>query len=396
MGTAETLPLDNTASVCSGHVHRGNSHSPGLLKSLFPNSISFSDFQKRQLNSEKPKIFECPNSPLSLILYNSVKKEGWKVNCNSYKCEYCGPRKANKLRVALSEYFKNWEWIRLFTFTLTSRSGCSPDKHYFMLCEAFRRFTTELRRRKMFSSAQKNFQYIRVMEPHKSGYFHLHCFFDTFFKVTAIYPIWNNICRDVLIAYDEYVEYIDNDVNNLLFAKSKVSNVFGWVDARGSKSNDKAAYYVTKYVLKSVMVLKGRKKKWTKSGKIKLFPDKIKNPDWVLVNVRNIINEYYHPGVLLNYFSRNAYCSTSQSDEVRREEFILRQINEFDFDCQLDEIVKFSSDLPESQFERELNDNLQEIYTYFERASFLDGVKHGQTYNKYLGVSNDYIDSEPF
>jgi hypothetical protein len=303
----------------------------------------------------------------------------------------------------------------------------------------------------IFTESQKKFSYIRVLEPHKSGYFHLHCFFSNYFEIFDIYPIWNDICYDVLSIYDlidtknynielaheqnwiknkniridklkfYYSNLICDLEDNLLIPfrekrkkikffkeklkketeiieKSKFHRIgrYGWVDAKGSKDNEFGAFYVTKYVLKSAKVMFGRQRKYTKSRDVRLFPEKIKHPEWVLINVRYKVHEYFYPEVIHAYFSRNAYCVTSQTDEVKKEISLMSQVNEAQDAFYSDEIFYLSHAPPDDSRTKEIISNYNEILTYFERAPYVENIKKPTFYNKFLGVYNDYIESEPF
>ena len=263
-----------------------------------------------QLLSES-KSTECTRSPKNLILFDLKNKKGWPLNCNAYKCDYCGPRKAVRLNKYVELYLNNWDWVRLFTFTLTTRFTSDKKLHYKMLCEVWRRFNTELRRRKMFSSSQKKFSYIRVSEKHKSGFYHYHCLFSHYFEVKAIYPIWNEICEDVLNFYSQIATDRKVLSYNNLFNQSTNKKYFGWIDAKGSHNAEFGARYVTKYVMKAAKCFESKQKKYTKSHDVKLFPEKIHNPDWILVNLKQIFHEKAHFETIDSYLCTHSLCSTS-------------------------------------------------------------------------------------
>lgn len=341
-------------------------------------------------------LLNCPHSPPHLVIYDTVNKYGFNVQCNSYKCEYCGPRKALKLRTALEKYLSGWEWIRLFTFTLTSRYTTDTKLHYNILCEAFRRFTTELRRKNMFSTKQKKFSYIRVMEAHKSGYFHFHCFFSEYFEVKAIYPLWNKICKDVLDFYSQTNNDYTVFKKNQLYENEKKGKPYGWVDAKGTKDKEFGAFYVTKYVMKSAKVLTGHSKKYTKSRDICLFPKSYGPSQFALVNLRRGNCENHLECTVESYLSRNAFCVTSQSEESIQEYNILQQILSHErYDNNISGFENESDLCNELSF----NDSytaFNEIIQYFDRSAMLDLQLTNSSTNNLLNIYDENSDVDPF
>lgn len=173
-------------------------------------------------------------------------------HCKKYSCPLHGWKKAKDLRKYLTEYLENFESIRFWTFTLSSKSFKSPEDHYRVLSSAWRYFVTYLRRDKHLTVPEQKVQYVKVCDIHKSGYFHFHGFFDRFIHVSKIYVLWNSAIR----------------------AASGSDEMAGYCYVKHKLNAKKAASYVTKYVVKSSKFFSFRLRYYSKSGKVKLFPMK--------------------------------------------------------------------------------------------------------------------------
>jgi hypothetical protein len=380
------------------HVSKQIAETPSMATvSVEPVSGLFEVVRKNYVLKKNPffnllpdskHLTDCPNSPKNLVLRDTLTGNVWNVNCNAYKCSFCGPRKALKLKKALEKFLLNWKYIRLFTFTLTSRFNITPKLHYKILCECWRRFNTEIRRRRNFSKVQQNFSYIRVTEPHKSGYNHLHCFFSCYFEVSAIYPIWNEICESVLNFYNIPQQYEENQKRENLFSIRSKNKYFGWIDAKGNFDADRGSYYVSKYVMKCSKSFEAKQKKYTKSYDIKLFPKQIGPSHFQLLNLRDKVHEYYHRGTLENYFSRLSLCTTSQENEKLPPDYSELEIYDGDTgNFPVDECFIYSGNSPNSHLD-DMNRKMSEIFKYFSDCSFIEYGKKE--------VFIDNIESNPY
>ena len=221
----------------------------------------------------------------------------YQLNCNSYSCPECGPRKVKKLRKALTEYLQNWDKIRFWTFTLSSSSFTSQWSHLCILREAWQRLVTYLHRSYAITRSQRNFNYVKVFEPHKSGFFHLHCFLNVYLPWKVVNNIWENICKELLKTESHCAgSYVENCPN----AKF-------------------AAFYVSKYVLKSAQEISYYFSRYSTSRNIKLFPVRKSVAGWCVLNFKNdVLKQMYKFGfyspALLELF--NTHTSTETNHQL--------------------------------------------------------------------------------
>lgn len=178
-------------------------------------------------------------------------------HCNRYSCPLHGWKRAKDLREAVQSYLDKFQIIRFWSFTLSSKNFKDIETHYRILSKAWRYFVTYIRRDRNITDVEKNLQYIKVVEPHKSGFFHLHAFFDRYVQQQKIYVLWNTAIRTA----------------------SGDDKLRGGCYVVGRVSSTKAANYVTKYVMKSAKMMTFRLHYYSRSSKVKLFPEKIKNPN---------------------------------------------------------------------------------------------------------------------
>ena len=208
----------------------------------------------------------CLRTP-NYYLINITNGKEIPLNCNTYSCPECGPKKAYKLRKYLQKYLENWKNIRFWTFTLSSESFEDEEDHMRALSECWSRFVTYLRRNKSLYKKQRGFRYVKVYENHKTGYWHLHVCVDQYLPYSVIQPIWEQICQERLGSQNHSGQ--------------------SWVT--GEKSAKTAAYYVSKYVLKSALEIVRMVRRFSTSHGIKIYPEKNSSGDWICVrNDRNL------------------------------------------------------------------------------------------------------------
>ena len=187
-----------------------------------------------------------------IMAYNTTTGEYFRPVCKSYKCEKHGWRHAKRLEEALKKYFGNFTNIRLWTFTLSSRIANDKETHAKILSKCWRYFITEVRRSRILNKNERNIQYVKVAEPHKSGYFHYHILVDQYIAFNKMLVLWESAIESVL----------------------KIRGKYGHVNVKGSKTANSAAKYVAKYVVKSAKYGMKHMKLWTKSARVSIFETK--------------------------------------------------------------------------------------------------------------------------
>lgn len=208
----------------------------------------------------------CPGCYINnLKVFNTTTGRSFKPICKSYKCNKHGWMHAKRLEEALAEYLKGFDQIRLWTFTLSSKDYNSTAQHARDLSKVWRYFMTYLRRSNLFNKKQKDMQYVRFAERHKSGYWHLHVIVNTWLKWSFVQALWERSCAIVL----------------------EKEGKLGHVNVKGSKSPKSAAKYVAKYVTKASRWAERNMKLWTKSSKVSLFVKEKSSNSYAIYNSAN-------------------------------------------------------------------------------------------------------------
>lgn len=185
-----------------------------------------------------------------LTCYNSETGRSFSLRCRSYTCPECGRYNRGRLRRYLLKYIQDWDVIRFWTFTLSSASFSSPETHYDALRRIWRYFVTELRRNRILSESEQNVQYVKVSEPHSSGYLHYHAIFDRYVSWHKVYALWCSAVESV----------------------TGLSGKSGGVHVKGLVSAKNAAFYITKYVTKTSQFGMKHVRSWSKSSRVAIFP----------------------------------------------------------------------------------------------------------------------------
>lgn len=242
-----------------------------------------------------------------LRFYNTKTRQMFHVRCNTYACNMCGKTKIYKLQTALSAYFAQFDFIRLWTFTLSSDIGLSKVEHFKTMQKCWNVFLKELRRTKSISAEelsrteigcnpkkcnsinlsnlQRSVQFVKVLEMHKSGFIHYHAMFTEFIPRRAVDYLWRRAC----------------------FKVTGISGYLANAHVTGSKQNsNKSAEYVLKqarasafkvgkYVSKSFTLIGARVRRWSRSEKCALFPKLAKGSgDFILLKYHS-----YHTFIYL-------------------------------------------------------------------------------------------------
>jgi hypothetical protein len=123
-----------------------------------------------------------------------------RVNCKTWRCEYCGPRRAKLYKWAIRAAAEKHKLTRLLTLTLDPSTVTGDPFKYLSDC------FSKLRRAwiREYGGAPK---YIRVMELQKNGRPHLHILIDRFMPQAWIENRWRRFTRSGRTKPD--VRYID-------------------------------------------------------------------------------------------------------------------------------------------------------------------------------------------
>lgn len=231
------------------------------------------------------RLGHCPKCD-GLYFFNVHTGEFGNASCKAYGCDYCGPKKAFKFEIALREYFQQYKHIRLFTFTFrTSVLDNTPDPNK-ASSEIWRRFVVNLRRSSSLSSSQRNVDYVRILELTKRGYPHFHIFMSEYMPIQVISGIFNNAVNQVCgsTGTNSHIEVTYSGTSKT--TKNK-----------GNFNAESASRYCAKYVLKSAKEKPENMRLWSKSGNVRLFPEKKFSCGWFFLNSRTSLLNLYEFGI---------------------------------------------------------------------------------------------------
>ncbi len=110
-----------------------------------------------------------------------------RLNCKSWKCDRCGPKRARQLRHAIVEAAQAHGLTRFLTLTLDPKT-CSPEESITYARECWNKMRTYFKRK--FGKA---ITYIVILEFQKSGYAHLHVLVDRFISQSWIQSKWQAV-----------------------------------------------------------------------------------------------------------------------------------------------------------------------------------------------------------
>jgi hypothetical protein len=110
-----------------------------------------------------------------------------RLNCKSWSCAYCGPRRARRLKRSIVEQSQLHGLDRFLTLTLDPKKG-TPEESWDRIKKAWAKFRVSLARK-----VGKGFQYLWVVEAQKNGYAHLHILIDRYVPQAWIKHAWDAV-----------------------------------------------------------------------------------------------------------------------------------------------------------------------------------------------------------
>ena len=205
----------------------------------------------------------------------------FRLGCKRWTCPKCGPKKAKRVRRAISERATERGLNKFLTLTLNPRS-CSPEQSIDYIRECWNKFRTTLKRK-----YKKPLSFIGVLELQKSGYAHLHVLLDRFISQKWISTSWQAIGGGKIV----FIETVD-------------------VHRIGA--------YLSKYLTKALLVTetKTRQRRYTTSRDIHLF---VKQPKgaWKLVKSSlDVVNAWAGGKSINEVFDQEGNLQTFQTLEA--------------------------------------------------------------------------------
>ena len=126
----------------------------------------------------------CGLRTLTGVAANSGVTRFIRLDCKTWGCPYCAPRKAKRYKAAIREIAEREQLNRFLTLTLDPRKIEGSPVRY--LRRVFNKFRVYLLRK-----YGKSIKYIAVLEFHKNGNPHLHILLDRFIKQQWISEKWS-------------------------------------------------------------------------------------------------------------------------------------------------------------------------------------------------------------
>jgi hypothetical protein len=222
-------------------------------------------------NKELGRGKHCGRLTIRGQVPNSRATRFHRVNCKCWKCSYCGPRRAKRIKHAIRETAERLQLRRFLTLTLDpSKIEGDPVRY---LNGAFAKLRVYLRRHHGGS-----LQYIRVLEFQKNGNPHFHILIDRWIEIEWIRKAW------VAVGGGFMVDIQLVDVHRVSRYLSK---------------------YLTKELLMSAPL---RSRRVTTSRGIKLLAKTPRETTWTLVKVPI--------WVLVRIYARDVIAWSLDADEV--------------------------------------------------------------------------------
>jgi hypothetical protein len=156
---------------------------PGGGAAAVPSSL---DPVRSNRNRPTQKPWYCGRFTLAGRSSSSLQTEYHRLNCKSWGCRYCGPRRARRYKHAIRATAEQLKLQRFLTLTLDPHRVQGDPVVY--LRNTFNKLRTYLRRR--FGSAPN---YIAVLEFHQNGNPHLHILIDRFIEQAWLSAAWDAV-----------------------------------------------------------------------------------------------------------------------------------------------------------------------------------------------------------
>jgi hypothetical protein len=249
------LSQDKSGRGSGGSAPSAASEASGVLRSEATQRSSSLDEIKNNRNTDFPSSFKslgrgrhCGAWTVSGWTRDGLRRQFHRLNCKTWGCRYCGPRKAKRYKYLIRQVAEREQLTRFLTLTLDPSRIDGDSVRY--LRRTFDKFRLYLRRR--FGTPVK---YIAVLEFHKSGIAHLHLLVDRFIPWEWIKESWSSLGGGTVVD----IRYVD--VHRISRYLSK---------------------YLTKELLQSAP---NRSRRVTTSRSIRLIEKKEKDGLWTLLKV---------------------------------------------------------------------------------------------------------------
>ncbi len=199
------ISQDKSGRGSGGRAPSAASVASGVLRSEATQQSSSLDELQNNRNTGIPKSFQslgrvryCGIWTVSGWTPDGLRRQFHRLNCKTWGCCYCGPRKAKRYKHLIRQAAEREQLTRFLTLTLDPSLIEGDSVRY--LRRVFNKFRLYLRRR--FSTPVK---YIAVLEFQKSGIAHLHLLVDRFIPWDWIRESWSALGGGTVVD----IRYVD-------------------------------------------------------------------------------------------------------------------------------------------------------------------------------------------
>jgi hypothetical protein len=201
------LPGKESESLSGGSRGRSSlaarANASGELQSEATQQTSSLDEIQNNRNTGVPQSFQALGRNRNCGIWTIVGNDGvqqkfHRLNCKTWGCCYCGPRKAKRYKYLIGQLAEREQLTRFLTLTLDPSKIEGESVRY--LRSVFNKFRLYLRRK--YGTPVK---YIAVLEFHQSGIAHLHLLVDRFIPWEWIKQSWSALGGGEVV----FIKYVD-------------------------------------------------------------------------------------------------------------------------------------------------------------------------------------------
>jgi len=207
------------------------------------NGYTYQKTHQKSGQKKPEKEWRCPYSQ-TLLAYDEIsyRLHAFELNCKRWPCPICGRRKAKELAEKTVKAKPN----RFVTLTTAHHRDQTPREAYDFTRRRISQWVTRLRRK------HGEIEYLRVLEPHKSGYPHYHLI------VRSGYLEQQELSRHWCELTDAFI-----------------------VDIRKIQRQREVVRYIMKYVTKvGKITFTDRRVSWTRKFFVKESENEKRNANW--------------------------------------------------------------------------------------------------------------------
>lgn len=148
-------------------------------------------------NSNTADAGAAPCKAKGFMLQSSNPVDGvfslFRTFCKSYRCEYCGPRKALLMRSLIAKAISAHQLKVMATLTLDPRS-CTAETSAKYIKKCWNKL--RILQKRFFG---KGLKYVSVLEYQKNGYAHLHVLFDQYIDQRWLKRAWASVSKATIV-----------------------------------------------------------------------------------------------------------------------------------------------------------------------------------------------------